>query len=462
MTDPALTIGEKLQLWAQPKKSLCISYLLLTITYSDLVLCQASTELRANTCKMNPYALLDQAEEGKSTARYAQEILAIAQVSLELQLTRIYPDALHKSRLLNVEEKPFRRITKRLLTPNSLITTPPAHLPTPPPDTSAADEAAAALEHSRQIQLEERRQWREDVLLDFAAFESSIARIQFLRTSNEKDRERYAAEKLEIQATAQAVRENTAELRVQLEEARKTLALRKTYDELAEKITSNRLLRPREDQHANLKKLNAEIADLEEESRDYARTWSERREQFGRIVEEGMQLRRLIRDEKEEVERREGMEEREEGEEGEVGSQRGRSSTVGTPRAEAGGVTPMHTLPDSDGSAPGGVNVGKRTPRSRSRLGESRGHSSTREDERSQAAEGEDSNMTEDGETTATSHAPLVADHSTGLKGLETSEQMVADPPEGVGDDPNDEKEEGEEDEGIVQGGEGSENMDIT
>lgn len=300
------------------------------------------------------------------------------------------------------------------------------------------------------------------MLLDFAAFESSIARIQFLRTSNEKDRERYAAEKLEIQATAQAVRDNTAELRVQLEGARKTLALRKTYDELAEKITSNRLLRPREDQHANLEKLNAEIADLERESRDYARTWSERREQFGRIVEEGMQLRRLIRDEKEEVERREGMEEREEGEEGEVGSQRGRGSTVGTPRAEAGGLTPMHTLPESDESTPGGVNVGKRTPRSRSRLGESRGPSSTRGEERSRVVEGEDSNMTEDGETTATSHALSVPGRSTDSKGSETAEEMVTDPPEGVVDDPDDEKEEGEEDEGIIQGGEGGENMDMT
>jgi hypothetical protein len=258
------------------------------------------------------------------------------------------------------------------------------------------------------------------------------------------------------------VRENTAELRVQLEEARKTLALRKTYDELAEKITSNRLLRPREDQHANLEKLNAEIADLQRESTDYARTWSERREQFGRIVEEGMQLRRLIRDEKEEVERREGMEEREEGEEGEVGSQRGRSSTVGTPRAEAGGVTPMHTLPDSDGSTPGGVNVGKRTARSRSRFGGSRGASSTRGEERPQAAEGEDSNMTEDGQTTATLHVPSAPGRSTNPIGPETSEEMVTDTPEGVTDGPVEEKEEGEEDEEAVQGSGAAETMDIT
>lgn len=228
-------------------------------------------------------------------------------------------DSFHKSRLLNVEEKPFKRITKRLLAPTSLTAVPPTLPPTPPPDASTADEAAAAQQIQKQQQLDSHRQWREDALLDFAAFESSIVRIQFLLTSNIRERERYAAEKLKIQATAQAVRDNTSELRLQLEEAQKTLAVRKEYDQLADKITSNRLLRPRAEQHANRDKLNEEIAELERESQEYAQTWSERREQFGKIIEEGMQLRRLIRDEKEEVERREGMED--DGEEGDIASQ---------------------------------------------------------------------------------------------------------------------------------------------
>lgn len=191
--------------------------------------------------------------------------------------------------------------------------------------------------------LEDRRQFREDALLDFAAFESSIVRIQLLLTSNTRERERYAAEKLKIQVTAQAVRDNTNELRVQLEEAQKTLALRKEYDELAEKITSNRMLRPREDQHTNLDKLNAEIAGLEKEGQEYAQTWAERRQQFGRIIEEGMLLRRLIRDEKEEVERREGMEDSgDDGEDGEAGSVRGRSSGFATPMQTDGGATPLN------------------------------------------------------------------------------------------------------------------------
>ena len=170
----------------------------------------------------------------------------------------MHTDALHTARLLNVEERPFARVSKRLLSKDSLLRSFATQLPTPPPEESAADREA-----EQQKQEEERRQWREDVMLDFAALESTFIRIQFLKDSNEKERQRYAAEKVKILETAQAVRDNTAELRVQLDEAQKTLALRKEYDQLAEKITNNRMLKSRDEQRANLEKLNAEIADLE-------------------------------------------------------------------------------------------------------------------------------------------------------------------------------------------------------
>ncbi|KAI9824891.1 MAG: hypothetical protein M1832_001496 [Thelocarpon impressellum] len=277
-------------------------------------------------------------------------------------------DDLHRQRLLQVEDKPFRRIKSRLLTPKTVLLASSTVLPpTPPPDASAADEAAAAHERAQQERLVERRAFREDVILDFAAFESSIARVQFLLSSNEKERERYAAEKLRIQSTAQAVRDSTAQLRLELEAAQKTLAVRKTWDELTEKITSNRMLRPRKDQHANLDKLNAEIAELEAESKAYAETWSERREQFGRIVKEGMEMRRLIRDEKEEVERREGMEGDADGE-GEGDDEEGEvpTSRDGTPRLHDGTspgpvVVPQAVqleVPGSDGLRP---QLGKRS-----------------------------------------------------------------------------------------------------
>lgn len=233
------------------------------------------------------------------------------------------------------------------------------------------------------------------MLLDFAAFESSIIRIQFLFTSNVKERERYATEKLKIQATAQAVRDNTADLHVRLEEAQRTLALRKEYDTLAETITDNPLLKPRVEQHADLAKLSAEIADLERESQEYARTWAERRQQFGKIIEEGMQLRRLIRDEKEEVERREGMEEREDGE----SEGRGRSRRS-TPHREMGGLTPSPrgSSQVQDIGTPRGLMVERdRSVRGKSPLS----HSQTVGEVEANKPEVEDEEMAEDGELEA-------------------------------------------------------------
>jgi hypothetical protein len=243
-------------------------------------------------------------------------------------------DALHTARLLNVEERPFARVSKRLLGKDSLLRT-TAQLPTPPPDESEAEQ-----EQERQKKEQERRQWREDVMLDFALLESTFIRIQFLKNSNEKERQRYADEKTKILETAQAVRDNTAELRVQLEESQKTLTLRKEYDVLAEKITNNRMLKPREEQHANLEKLNAEIADLEHEGDEYEQTWVERREQFDNIVAAGKQMLRVIRGEKDEPEKDENMEDGEDREDGEATKE---NSRMGTPGPDMGGE-------DDDGS----------------------------------------------------------------------------------------------------------------
>ncbi|PQE27412.1 tho complex subunit 7 protein [Rutstroemia sp. NJR-2017a BVV2] len=320
-------------------------------------------------------------------------------------------DELHKSRLLNVEEKPFKRITKRLLAPGSLVIT-PSKLPTPPPD--ASEEAAEA---ERQKVLDERRQLREDVLLDFAAFDSSIARIQFLRDSNERERERYKADKEHILQTAQAVRDSTAQLRIQLEEAKKTLEQRKKFDELAEKITNNVLLRPRKDQEINLRKLEEECKELERESMTYGETWKERREQFGRIVEEGMQLRRLIRDEKEEVERREGMDGGEE--DGEVDDDTSIGGQTPKHTSISGNATPRHDSPERTGLKPrplpsgsmsrAGSRSGSRS-RSRSRI-----PSPTRSERRERSGRGGEKEVRE---TEDLSQDAVMAD--TGAKVMET------------------------------------------
>merc|ERR1711939_1210265 len=172
-------------------------------------------------------------------------------------------DELHKSRLLNVEEKPFKRVTKRLLAPGSLLVT-PNKLLTPPPENGSED--AESYDAALQKQLDDRRQFGEDVEFDFAAFDYSISRIQFLLNSNERERARYQADKQRILETAQAVRDSTAQLRLQLEESKKTLEQRKKFDKLAEKITNNQLLKPRDIQQGNLAKLEEECKGLERES----------------------------------------------------------------------------------------------------------------------------------------------------------------------------------------------------
>jgi hypothetical protein len=159
-------------------------------------------------------------------------------------------------------------------------------------------------------------------------------RVQLLLNSNERERQRYTEEKTRILETAQVVRADNARLHDQLKEAQRVLEIRKGYDALAEEITKKASLKPRDVQQVTIEKLNAEIAELEREKEEYAKTWADRREQFGRIVEEGMQMLRLIRDEKEEAERQEGLEDGE-GSDGEV-------SRSGTPRPSAGGATPMH------------------------------------------------------------------------------------------------------------------------
>ena len=130
-------------------------------------------------------------------------------------------DQLHAVRLLAVEQRPFQRVYKRLAQPESLIFKRPKQQPTPPLDVTEDDAAKRAAVLEREA--EERRKFREDMLLDFAALESTMVRIQLLQRSNERERERYSAEKLKILETAEAIKNNTTELRHQLEQARQMM-----------------------------------------------------------------------------------------------------------------------------------------------------------------------------------------------------------------------------------------------
>jgi len=274
---------------------------------------------------------------------------------------------LHKSRLLNVEEKPFKRVTKRLVALTNLAAATARQAPTPPPESHDATDAATT--QPPPTPAERLRDTKEDVILDFAAFDGSITRLQSLLSANERERARYAADRVRILETSQSVRDSTAELRLRLARARETLEQRRKFDDLAEKITSNRMLRPRGDQKANLRKLEEECAQLEAESETYADTWRERRDQFSRIMEESMRLRRLIRDEKEEVERREGMDD--EGGQGDAEADSvqtprpGLASGNATPRPDNGTIhVKVGGLESGDGSGTPrhASTVGGRTP----------------------------------------------------------------------------------------------------
>ncbi|GJC84027.1 THO complex subunit 7 [Colletotrichum tofieldiae] len=246
---------------------------------------------------------------------------------------------LHKTRLVNIEEKPFKRITKRLVSITAIANSQLKQQPTPPPEDANGEKEAhvETKQEAASKTLREIDQIKDDLTLDFAAFDSSIARLQFLLDANVRERERYKADQQRILEECQTVRGNNARLREQLEGAKATLAQRKEYDKLANALMAKGL-RPRGEQESNLKKLEEEIRDLEKESETYAVTWRERRDQFSKIMDEGMLLRRQIRDEKEEVERREGM--------NEDGEEDGEASRGGqTPRhVSSGNVTPH---PDS-------------------------------------------------------------------------------------------------------------------
>ena len=164
------------------------------------------------------------------------------------------------------------------------------------------------------------------------------------------------------------MRDNLGSLRVQLDEAQKTLAVRKTYDVLAEKITRDEKLKvTRAEQHVNIEKLKVEIEEADRESGELKSAWGERREQFDRLVSEATRLRRVIRDEKEpEHEAEKDGEE----DDGEAEGERDGISNVGTPRPVddaptplpaglrgSGALTPGSHIPDGAGS------VGDATPR---------------------------------------------------------------------------------------------------
>jgi hypothetical protein len=273
------------------------------------------TKLGSDPCSPRRQSRIDAAQLQTSpwTEAFFHHTFVLPTSPAAMASNKLLDDAeeneLHQQRLLNVEKKPFERISKRLLTPGAFTNPKIFKLPTPPPDgaagtttTNSQDASSASAAGSTDAAA-----LKQDILLDFAAFDSVVARLQFLATQNAAERERYAADRLRILETMESVRRGNAALRAQLDEARATLAQRRKFDELADRITGNRMLRARAEQEVNIAKLTEECEELQRESATYGGTWRERKEQFDKLVDEGVHLRRMIRDEQEEVERREGM-----------------------------------------------------------------------------------------------------------------------------------------------------------
>jgi hypothetical protein len=260
---------------------------------------------------------------------------------VKLQLTAT--DALHNvSRLLAVEARPYTHFAAHLLKPDLFEAARPRQLLSPPPDATAAEEEAAAVVVEREQQIHKIESWRKNLLNELSGLDFAILRAEYTTDSNHTERKRYAVEKDGITTKQQHVRDTIEELRVQLVQAKETLAVRKTYDELTEKISSSKMLKPRDEQAIAHAKLDEEIAELEHEVQSARDTWSERRTQFGRIEDATREMLRMIKDEKEEAERKEGMmKEGDEEGEGEGSISRGEVSRVGTPRPD-GGLTPVH------------------------------------------------------------------------------------------------------------------------
>ena len=171
-----------------------------------------------------------------------------------------------------------------------------------------------------------------EIELDFTVFTAALTRIQLQLNTNARERARYAAEKSAITERAGEARNQLVELRAQLEHSQREKTHRLEYDAIAAGILSIKTLRARDEQYANIDRLNAEIRELERERDDYSHVWAARRGQFEEIVKQLEVMSAQIKEDKEEQDRREGMSEgeaEEEGEEGEVSASSGGGGSGG-------------------------------------------------------------------------------------------------------------------------------------
>lgn len=245
-------------------------------------------------------------------------------------LSQVEEDELHAKRLLNIEEKSYKRVQKRLLAPTNPIQT---YLRRSIPTSSPSDENATSdadidettqdtteilngshghdsPQEDTETYLKQLTTFTHQTLHDFSALKTSLARLQFLLNSNAAERERYTSQTTTITSQHSQITSETSDLRTRLEEARNSLEQRKAYDELAKKVlyTNGRdgaRSKTREELGSESERLRNEIEELEREGEELKGQWKERREALSKVTVETERLRRVVRGEPEVVEREE-------------------------------------------------------------------------------------------------------------------------------------------------------------
>lgn len=232
-------------------------------------------------------------------------------------LAQVEEDELHAKRLLNIEEKTFKRIQKRLLATTNPFS---EYLRRAPVDSTAgngeiqSDEEAVikGVESSQDTDayLKTLQQFHHSTLHDFNALRMNLARLQFMLAANEKERQRYARQSTTIIEQHTDIKQDTARLRARLGEAREQLHVRKRYDDLADKVLyvdapeskEKVLAKTRDELGRESDKLRNEIDELEREGVDLSNQWADRQAALSSVVSESARLRRVVRGEPENVE----------------------------------------------------------------------------------------------------------------------------------------------------------------
>lgn len=247
-------------------------------------------------------------------------------------LPQAQEDELHSARLLNVEERHYKRVFKTLLARTNPINEYISRKPTPrstitaetdiPSSPASEDNDELTINGSFQspsTQSQKQEEYtvhlahfRRTVQHDHTSLLSNLARYQFLLRQNASEVARYNAQTTSITRQCHDVKRETAALRTRLQHATSTMETRRKWDAQAEAVLhepgSGERRRTRAELGGAMEKLRAEIEELEREGEELRSAWQMRRDVFGDVVREGQRLKRVVRNEAEKAETEEDSE----------------------------------------------------------------------------------------------------------------------------------------------------------